>query len=213
MKNPFKNHLRLRLACLWLFTACQKAKVIQNYKGKTSAKPISNDDETNGLTLAGVVTNITIHHVQVSCCNNDGFEFFGGSVSATFLVSWHCSDDDFDSNLGHTEKLTMMLVETQALAVLASSGYSNVRNSIAAQVQLGASNLVSIVGLSSLAYETGTNPDSGTNLAGIPDFTLVQRAANLSNAVTLSTDVVNRILVQENFRRAFGTDGTVTGGN
>ena len=63
---------------------------------------LQDGDETNGLTLAGIGANTTINHIQVSHSNDDSFEFFGGTVNAQFLVSWHCRDDDFDTDLGHT---------------------------------------------------------------------------------------------------------------
>ena len=63
---------------------------------------LRNSSRSNGLTLAGVGANTTVNHLQVSFCREDSFEFFGGSVSARFLVSWQCRDDDFDTELGHS---------------------------------------------------------------------------------------------------------------
>ena len=58
-------------------------------------------DETNGLTLGGVGRGTTIDHVQVSFGADDGFEFLGGTVNASYLVSSRNTDDDFDTNFGY----------------------------------------------------------------------------------------------------------------
>jgi hypothetical protein len=59
------------------------------------------DNESNGLTLAGVGNGTTIDHVQVSFSNDDGFEWFGGTVNAKYLFSYRNRDDDFDTDFGY----------------------------------------------------------------------------------------------------------------
>jgi hypothetical protein len=56
--------------------------------------------EINGLTLGAVGRNTKIDHVQVSFCNDDAFEWFGGSVNCRYLVSYRNLDDDFDTDNG-----------------------------------------------------------------------------------------------------------------
>ncbi|HZY78631.1 MAG TPA: hypothetical protein VFE50_03855 [Cyclobacteriaceae bacterium] len=58
------------------------------------------NSETNGLTLAGVGSGTTIDYVQSSYGGDDGFEWFGGTVSARHLVSLATWDDDFDTDFG-----------------------------------------------------------------------------------------------------------------
>jgi hypothetical protein len=58
--------------------------------------------ETNGLTLAGVGSGTSIHHVMVANSNDDCFEFFGGTVSAHHLIALNCEDDMFDSDKGYS---------------------------------------------------------------------------------------------------------------
>ncbi len=58
------------------------------------------NNETNSLTMGGVGSGTTINHVQVSFGGDDGFEWFGGSVSAKHLVSLSTWDDDFDTDFG-----------------------------------------------------------------------------------------------------------------
>lgn len=52
--------------------------------------------EINGLSLYSVGSNTTIEHVQVYKSIDDGFEWFGGSVNAKYLVSMFAQDDSFD---------------------------------------------------------------------------------------------------------------------
>ena len=59
------------------------------------------NNETNGLTLGGVGTGTTIDHVQVSYSYDDGFEFFGGTVNAKYLVTVGETDDGFDTDFGY----------------------------------------------------------------------------------------------------------------
>lgn len=61
--------------------------------------------EINGLTLGAVGSGTVIENVQVTYGNDDGFEFFGGTVNAKNLVSYATADDDFDFDFGYTGKI------------------------------------------------------------------------------------------------------------
>ncbi|MCZ7556527.1 MAG: T9SS C-terminal target domain-containing protein [Bacteroidia bacterium] len=63
------------------------------------------NNETNGLTLGGVGSGTTIDHVQVSYSFDDGFEFFGGTVNAKYLVTVGETDDGFDTDFGYSGKV------------------------------------------------------------------------------------------------------------
>lgn len=76
--------------------------VIEYVRIEFPATILEDGNETNGLTLAGVSGNTTLNHIQVSRSDDDGFQFFGGSVNAQFILSWQSRDDDFDTELGHT---------------------------------------------------------------------------------------------------------------
>ncbi|MGC3942969.1 MAG: hypothetical protein QM762_00265 [Chryseolinea sp.] len=58
------------------------------------------NNETNSLTMGGVGTGTTIDHIQVSFGGDDGFEWFGGTVNAKYLISLSSWDDDFDTDFG-----------------------------------------------------------------------------------------------------------------
>ncbi|HEY6078657.1 MAG TPA: serine/threonine-protein kinase [Polyangiaceae bacterium] len=72
---------------------------------------IAPGNEINGLTLAGVGRGTVIDHVQVRHTADDCFEFFGGTVSARYLICQDAGDDGFDWDLGYTGKLQFLLLE------------------------------------------------------------------------------------------------------
>lgn len=60
------------------------------------------DNEINGLTMGGVGSGTSIDHVQVSFGADDAFEFFGGTVSPSYLLALGNDDDDFDTDFGYS---------------------------------------------------------------------------------------------------------------
>lgn len=66
--------------------------------------------EINGLTMGGVGSGTKIDHVQVSYTNDDAYEWFGGAVSAKYLVSYRNLDDDFDTDNGWSGNVQFGLV-------------------------------------------------------------------------------------------------------
>ncbi|MGE0089718.1 MAG: hypothetical protein AB7S50_09630 [Bacteroidales bacterium] len=65
---------------------------------------IGEGNEINGLTLGGVGSGTIIENVEVISNQDDGFEFFGGSVNCKYLVSAFCGDDAFDFDEGYHGK-------------------------------------------------------------------------------------------------------------
>ena len=63
------------------------------------------DKEINGLTLGGVGNKTIVDNVQVSYANDDSFEWFGGTVNCTHLISFRTLDDDFDTDNGFNGKV------------------------------------------------------------------------------------------------------------
>ena len=62
---------------------------------------IGTGNEINGLTMGGVGSGTTVSHVEVFANQDDGFEFFGGTVNASYLVAAFCGDDSFDFDQGY----------------------------------------------------------------------------------------------------------------
>ncbi len=57
-------------------------------------------NEINGLTMGGVGSGTTVEYVEVFNNQDDGFEWFGGTVNTRFLVSAFNGDDAFDYDEG-----------------------------------------------------------------------------------------------------------------
>lgn len=74
------------------------------------ALPAVANSEKNGLTLGGVGSGTTIDHVQTSSGQDDGFEWFGGTVNAKYLISHKNLDDDFDTDFGFQGKVQFGVV-------------------------------------------------------------------------------------------------------
>ena len=60
--------------------------------------------ELNGLSLYSVGSGTTLEYIQVYKCTDDGFEWFGGSVNAKYLISAFNDDDSFDMDEGWNGK-------------------------------------------------------------------------------------------------------------
>ncbi|MCG8605635.1 T9SS type A sorting domain-containing protein [bacterium] len=61
-------------------------------------------NEIQGLTLGGVGSGTTIEYVESYRSNDDGFEFFGGTVHTRYLASAFNADDSFDWDEGFRGK-------------------------------------------------------------------------------------------------------------
>jgi hypothetical protein len=59
---------------------------------------IGEGNEINGLTLGAVGSGTTIENIEVISNQDDGIEFFGGTVNAKNLVVWNSGDDAIDTD-------------------------------------------------------------------------------------------------------------------
>ena len=71
--------------------------------------PFNPDEEINGVTFGSVGSGTKVDHVQVSYCNDDSFEWFGGCVNAQYLIAYHGWDDEFDTDNGYSGKVQYAL--------------------------------------------------------------------------------------------------------
>ncbi len=60
------------------------------------------NNETNSITTGGVGRGTVMEYLQVSYGGDDGFEFFGGTHNAKYLISLGTWDDDFDIDFGYS---------------------------------------------------------------------------------------------------------------
>jgi hypothetical protein len=70
---------------------------------------ISIDKELNGLTLCTVGRKTVIHHIQVHRGDDDGIEWFGGSVNTSHLIVTNAVDDSYDTDHGYNGNSQYMI--------------------------------------------------------------------------------------------------------
>jgi hypothetical protein len=61
-------------------------------------------NEINGLTLGGVGSGTSIHHIEVAANADDGVEFFGGAPNLKHILVANVLDDSFDYDQGYRGK-------------------------------------------------------------------------------------------------------------
>jgi hypothetical protein len=77
---------------------------------------IAPTNELNAFTFGGVGRGTTLDHLQAYYGDDDSFEFFGGCVNATYLVSTSPNDDNFDFDNGYTGHIQFGLAEADGTA-------------------------------------------------------------------------------------------------
>ena len=89
--------------------------------------PINPNQEINGLTFGSVGSGTIMDHVQVSYSADDSFEWFGGTMNATNLISYKAQDDDFDTDNGFTGKIQFGIAirDTQLADQSGSNGFES----------------------------------------------------------------------------------------
>ena len=65
--------------------------------------------EINGVTFGGVGRGTTVDYVQSSFANDDAFEWFGGTVNCSHLISYRGVDDEFDTDNGYSGTCQFLL--------------------------------------------------------------------------------------------------------
>jgi hypothetical protein len=73
---------------------------------------IGSGNEINGLTLGGVGSGTVIENVEVVANQDDGIEFFGGTVNVTNAVVWNVGDDAIDTDQSWAGTLDNFVVVT-----------------------------------------------------------------------------------------------------
>lgn len=73
---------------------------------------IGEGNEINGLTLGGVGTGTVIENVEIVSNQDDGIEWFGGSVSVSNAIVWNTGDDAIDTDQAWSGTLDNFIVVT-----------------------------------------------------------------------------------------------------
>ena len=71
---------------------------------------IGEGNEINGITLGGVGNGTVIENVEVVANQDDGIEFFGGTVNVTNAVVWNAGDDAIDTDQAWSGTLDNFIV-------------------------------------------------------------------------------------------------------
>lgn len=72
---------------------------------KNSGSKINATKEFNGLSLFSCGTGTTLDHIASINGNDDAFEFYGGTVNASYLYAENNDDDNFDFDEGYVGTL------------------------------------------------------------------------------------------------------------
>lgn len=83
---------------------------------------IGSDNEINGLTLGGVGSGTTIEYVEVIGNQDDGVEWFGGTVNAKHLIVAFCGDDGLDYDEGFRGATQFVIVHQDPAPEAADRG-------------------------------------------------------------------------------------------
>ncbi len=73
---------------------------------------IGEGNEINGLTLGGVGSGTVIENVEIIANQDDGIEWFGGTVNVKNAVVWNAGDDAIDTDQGWGGTLDNFIVIT-----------------------------------------------------------------------------------------------------
>lgn len=82
-------------------------------------------NELNGLSLGSVGRGTTIDHIEIIGSDDDGIEFFGGTVNVSYVACMFGNDDIFDYDLGYRGKMQFLfgLDAPDAVANMNDNGF------------------------------------------------------------------------------------------
>ncbi len=146
--------------------------VLQYVRVEYAGATIGSNNELNSFTFGGVGSGTTIDHCQAYYGDDDGFEFFGGTVNADHLVAIGTTDDSFDFDFGYTGTIQF------AVSTVASSRLTSDPNGI--ECDNDASGSLStpythpvLSNLTIIGSQNGTSLKSAADFRRNCEFTLV----------------------------------------
>ncbi len=84
--------------------------VLRFVQVKYAGNPITGTDELNSIALQGVGSGTTVEFVQIHNGADDGFEWFGGTVDARYIIVTGADDDALDWTQGWQGDVQFALV-------------------------------------------------------------------------------------------------------
>ncbi|OQP57615.1 hypothetical protein A3860_08265 [Niastella vici] len=168
---------------------------------------LSPNNEINGLTFGGVGDGTTIDYVEVFKANDDSFEFFGGTVSPSHIISVDGLDDMFDTDNGYAGTISYALGMSDVTRpdVSQSNGLESDNNATGTGATPNTHahyNHITIIGLpnATLASEQITIPPNGNASSGTGRY---GRAAHLRRGAEF--DIQNGIFLGFNYGLSIDT--------
>lgn len=150
---------------------------------------IGSGNEINGLTLGGVGFGTSINNIEIVANQDDAIEFFGGTVSVSYLVSWNAGDDGVDTDQSWAGDLNNFVVINPANHCFELDGpegsYENGHNISYGDIYVGGgSDLInvdqnSIVNLSHLYFTDIQSTNSKINRTTAPGVTFSNIVMNV----------------------------------
>ncbi|HBZ67508.1 MAG TPA: hypothetical protein DEO70_11785 [Bacteroidales bacterium] len=90
--------------------AADNSGVIRYISIRHGGANIGEGNEINGLTLGGVGSATVIENVEIIANQDDGVEFFGGTVNVKNLLVWNSADDGVDTDQAWAGTLNNFIV-------------------------------------------------------------------------------------------------------
>ncbi len=94
--------------------AADDSGILEYVRVEYTGNAINSEKEHNGFTFNGVGSGTTLSYLQAYMGGDDGFEFFGGTVNASYLVSTGSKDDSFDWTYGWSGNGSYWIAEQAA---------------------------------------------------------------------------------------------------
>ncbi|WP_298477384.1 hypothetical protein [uncultured Maribacter sp.] len=175
--------------------------VIAEYTG---AK-INGEQEFNGISFFGVGSGTVVNNIVVSNGNDDGIEFFGGSVNVTNVYCANIADDMFDWTGGYTGTITNAFgVRNDGFDAATDDprgieGDSNSSDATAAPISTPTLNNVTILNLNpDVALKAGAEIRRGTEATINNILFAAYGNASFGNRIDTADDKGNGILTITN---------------
>jgi len=92
--------------------ATDNSGVIKYVSIRHGGANIGEGNEINGLTLGGVGSGTVIEYVEIIANQDDGIEWFGGSVNVSNALVWNAGDDAIDTDMSWGGTLDNFIVVT-----------------------------------------------------------------------------------------------------
>ena len=152
---------------------------------------IGEGNEINGLTLGGVGSATKIENVEVVANQDDGIEWFGGTVSVKNVVVWNAGDDAIDTDQAWAGTLDNFVVVTPSGSCFELDGPEG---TYVARHTITNGTVVAItssrtIGGSLIDVDNGTPVDM-SNIHFVGPFELLDDDGNVEGYLTMTDDEV-----------------------